>query len=224
MYQPRRFTDRRSAGRELACVLQAAKLPEDLLVLGLPRGGVPVAFEVAQALHASLDVLIVRKVGAPFQPELAIGAIASGNIVVREPEAEQYVGVSDAEFERLVQRERIELERREHTYRHGRDPLRLQARDIVLVDDGLATGTTMLAAVRAARAAGAVSIIVAAPVASMEAMSLLRPEADQLVVLQVPPHFMAVGEWYQRFDQTSDEEVQTLLSRSSLTYHRASEA
>jgi len=223
MFQPHRFSDRRSAGRELAHPLRAANLPTNLLVLGLPRGGVPVAYEVAQTLNAPLDVLIVRKIGAPFQPELAIGAIASGGIVVRDAEAADYLDISDATFQRLLQRERVELERRESSYRHGRAPLQLQGKTVILVDDGLATGTTMVSAVRAARAAGAASVIVAAPVASTEAMALLRPEADQLVVLQVPPHFLAVGEWYQHFDQTGDEEVRELLTRSSRACRPASE-
>ena len=224
VYQPRRFADRRSAGRELAHTLQAVSLPGDLLVLGLPRGGVPVAYEIAHTLHAPLDALIVRKIGAPSQPELAIGALASGNVVVREAEATLYLNISEATFQELLQRERVELERRERCYRHGRAPLQLQEKAVILVDDGLATGTTMLAAVRAARAAGSTCVIVAAPVASSEAMALLRPEADQLVVLHVPPHFLAVGEWYRSFDQTSDDEVQALLRRSSAASYPASEA
>jgi putative phosphoribosyl transferase len=218
MYQPHRFSDRRSAGRELVQALQRVNLPADLLVLGLPRGGVPVAYEVAQALRAPLDVLIVRKIGAPFEPELAIGAIASGGIVVHEAEALQSLEISDTTFQQLLQRERVELERREQSYRQGRASPQLQGKAVILVDDGLATGTTMLSAVRAARAGGAASVIVAAPVASTEAMALLRPETDQLVVLQVPPRFLAVGEWYRRFDQTEDEEVQALLHRSSCAY------
>lgn len=214
MDRPHRFRDRQSAGRELAEALGKLKLSGELLVLGLPRGGVPVAYEVAQALDAPLDVLVVRKIGAPSQPELAIGAIASGGIVVHEPEAASYLDIRERVFQRLVQQERVELERRERAYRGGRPPLQLQGRTVILVDDGLATGTTMLAAVRAARIGGAASVLVAAPVASNEAVALVRPAADQMLVLQTPPYFFAVGEWYEHFDQTSDEEVQALLKDS----------
>jgi len=210
----RRFRDRQSAGRELAQALRQLKLSGKLLVLGLPRGGVPVAYEVARALDAPLDVLVVRKIGAPTQPELAIGAIASGGIVVREPEAASYLDIPETLFQRLLQRERVELERRERAYRAERPPLQLQERTVILVDDGLATGTTMLAGVRAARAGGAASVLVAAPVASREAVALVRPLANQMVVLQTPPYFFAVGEWYEHFEQTSDAEVQALLEES----------
>lgn len=211
-----RFRDRRSAGRELALALRKLKLSGQLLVLGIPRGGVPVAYEVAQALGAPLDVLLVRKIGAPSQPELAIGAVASGGIVVRETEAASYLHIDSPLFLRLLQRERTELDRRERAYRGGRGPLQLQERTVILVDDGLATGTTALAAIRATRSAGAASVIVAAPVASNEAVELLRPEASQVIILQTPPYFSAVGEWYQHFEQTTDEEVQALLKYSQL--------
>ena len=210
----RRFRDRQSAGRELAQALCKLKLRGELLVLGLPRGGVPVAYEVARALGAPLDVLVVRKIGAPSQPELAIGAIASGGIVVREPEAVSYLNIPETLFQRLLEHERVELERRERAYRAERPPLQLHERTVLLVDDGLATGTTMVAGVRAARAGGAASVLVAAPVASSEAVALLRPLADQMLVLQTPPYFLAVGEWYEHFDQTSDAEVQSLLEES----------
>jgi putative phosphoribosyl transferase len=219
MQQPRRFLDRRSAGHELAQALEARTLPAVPLVLGLPRGGVPVAYEVAHALHAPLDVLIVRKIGAPYQPELAIGAIASGGIVVRDQDTGFYTGVSDAAFEILLRQERVELERREQAYRQGCAALELQARNLILVDDGLATGTTMLAAVRAVRAAGAASIVVAAPVASTDAVALLKGAADQLIVLQAPSRFLSVGQWYQRFEQTTDAEVKELLAEQRASLH-----
>ena len=203
------FADRATAGAELARAVVARKLKPPIVVLGLPRGGVPVASEVARALHAPLDVMVVRKIGMPGQPELAMGAIASGGILVRDPRLSSAAG--DERFERVVQRERAELERRESAYRAGLPPLDLGKRTVVLVDDGLATGSTMLAAVRAARKAGAASVVVAAPVASDEAAALLGAEADEVVILQTPAFLLAIGEWYEQFEQLEDEEVQRLL-------------
>ena len=202
------FADRAVAGRELGRVLVKRKLEPPLLVLGLPRGGVPVAYEVARALHAPLDVMIVRKIGMPGQPELAIGAIASGNITVRGRGSDL-----DLPFEQVARRERAELERRERSYRADRAPLQLQGKTVVLVDDGLATGATMIAAVRAARQAGAMRIVVAAPVASDEATQLLAQEADELVILETPPDLFAIGQWYENFTQVEDAEVCALLER-----------
>lgn len=207
-FSGRVFADRVVAGRELARALVKCKLEGPLLVLGLPRGGVPVAYEVARALHAALDVMIVRKVGMPGQPELAIGAIASGNITVRERAS----GL-DLPFEQIAKRERVELERRERLYRAERAPLQLQGKTVVLVDDGLATGATMIAAVRAARKAGASRVVVAAPVASNEAVDLLAREADDLVLLETPPRLFAIGQWYENFTQVEDAEVCALLKR-----------
>ncbi len=206
------FADRNAAGAELAHELERRAWSSPVLVLGLPRGGVPVAAEVARALGAALDVLVVRKIGMPGQPELAIGAIAPGNIVVHEP---RFAGVSStrgAAFERLVEQEQRELVRREQVYRAGLEPLDLKGRTVVLVDDGLATGCTMLAAVRAARKAGAERIIVASPVASIEAEALLRPEADEVIVLQTPPMLSSIGQWYEQFEQLEDAEVCRLLA------------
>jgi predicted phosphoribosyltransferase len=203
------------AGRELAKALEGQLPLRHLVVLGLPRGGVPVAEQVARALGAPLDVLPVRKVGLPSHPELAIGAIAAPKIVVHDSQALQYSGISMAEFERLAQRERAELARREHLYRHGMGPLSLTALDVVLVDDGIATGATMMAAARAARAMNAKSITVAAPVASAEAVERLRAEVDRLVILETPAMFLAVGEWYGQFEPTSDEEVCGCLRRAA---------
>ncbi|MFO1402369.1 MAG: phosphoribosyltransferase family protein [Steroidobacteraceae bacterium] len=208
----RGFHDRSAAGRELGAALARRKYAAPPLVLGLPRGGVPVAYEVAHALHAPLDVMIVRKVGMPGQPELAIGAIASGNIVVRDPDTLRYLP-EGADFDALAARERIELERRERAFRGGRPPLALHGRSVILVDDGLATGSTMLAAVRAARQAGAGEVIAAAPVSSHEAVALLTPECDAVEFLLVPPSLAAIGQWYQDFEQTPDEEVTRLLAR-----------
>jgi putative phosphoribosyl transferase len=208
------FPDRTVAGRELGAALAQRKFATPPVVLGLPRGGVPVAFEVATALHAPLDVMVVRKVGMPGQPELAVGAIASGNIVVRDPDTLRYMPDGGAGFDALAARERIELERRERAFRGGRPPLDLNGKTVILVDDGIATGSTMLAAVRAARQAGAAAVIAAAPVSSHEAAALLGAEADEVLFLMVPPALYAIGQWYEVFDQTPDAEVCRLLALS----------
>jgi putative phosphoribosyl transferase len=205
------FPDRVTAGIALGRAVRQLKLRRPIIVLGLPRGGVPVAYEVARALSAPLDVLVVRKVGAPGQPELAIGAIATGEIVVRERDAESYMDRLAVPFEQLAKTARSELERREHAYRRGALPLQLTGKTAVLVDDGLATGCTMLAAVRAARKAGARDIVVAAPVASDDAIAVVGGEADEMVILKTPAYLLAIGYWYQNFDQVRDAEVRALL-------------
>lgn len=210
-WQDERFADRRQAGRLLAEKVCGLALPPTVLVLGLPRGGVPVAYEVARALGAELDVLVVRKIGMPGQRELAIGAIAAG-VVVREPSVEQFPGLA-ARFEQLVERERPELERRERAYRGDKPPFDLRGRSVVLVDDGLATGATMIAAIRAARKAGATRVTVAAPVASDEATALVAAEADDVVIVQTPALLMGVGAWYRDFEQIEDAEVRRLLDQ-----------
>jgi len=205
------FADRREAGIELARMVAQRKLRPPILVLGLPRGGVPVAQEVAKALRAPLDVMIVRKVGMPGQPELAVGAVASGNVVVREPHISRSLAGRGIPFEQLADRERAEVERRERSYRAGLPPLDLKGRTAILVDDGLATGSTMLCAVRAARKAGATSVVVAAPVSSRQAHALVSAEADDVVIVQTPEFLYAIGEWYGCFDQVEDAEVCSLL-------------
>ena len=210
-FTARVFADRAAAGAALARELQQHQLPPPVLILALPRGGVPVAHEIARALDTPLDVMLVRKVGMPGQPELAIGAVASGDIVVREAGLERDFPGITAAFERIATQERRELQRREQVYRAGLAPLLLEGKSVVLVDDGLATGSTMLAAVRAARAGRAARIIVAVPVGSPQAAELLAPEADQLVILQTPAVLFAIGEWYERFEQLEDEEVCRLL-------------
>jgi putative phosphoribosyl transferase len=205
------FPNRAAAGAALAREIQQRPLQKPVLVLALPRGGVPVAYEVARVLDAPLDVMLVRKVGMPGQPELAIGAVASGDIVVHERTIEREIpGIAEA-FEHIAAQERRELVRREQVYRAGLAPLQLAGKTVVLVDDGLATGSTMLAAVRAARAGGAAAIVVAAPVASPQAAQLLAAEADELVILQIPAMLFAIGEWYERFEQLEDAEVCQLL-------------
>jgi predicted phosphoribosyltransferase len=210
------FPDREIAGRELGRELVRQGLPGPLLVLGLPRGGVPVAAEVARALDAPLDVLIVRKIGMPGQPELAIGALATGDLLVRDPsEVLPHLShLSQEAFGELVAHERAELLRRERVYREGCGPLELRGRTVVLVDDGLATGATMLAAVRAARQAGAAKVIVAVPVAAPSAVSLLAREADQVLALAAPAHLLAIGQWYEDFAQLDDRTVCALLAQA----------
>lgn len=204
------YANRRAAGAELGRAVAKAAPKAPRIVLGLPRGGVPVAYEVAQALHAPLDVMIVRKVGMPTQPELAIGAVASGGITVRDPPA-AVLGITDEAFERLATHERAEVERREQDFRAGLPPLNLAGQCAILVDDGIATGATMLAALRAARKAGAASVVVAVPVASSEAAASLKAEADSTVILMIPRFLLAIGQFYDDFSQSTDEEVKTLL-------------
>ncbi len=208
--QPLIFADRPSAGRQLAQAVRKIHPQPPVSVLGLPRGGVPVAFEVARALDAPLDVLVVRKIGSPSQPEFALGAIASPDVVVRDPELPGWQSDARA-FERVAQRERLELERRESLYRPGAMALDLHGRTAIVVDDGLATGWTMLAAVRAARRAGAAAVIAAAPVASTEAATRIGREADHAVFLSIPRGLGSVGDWYEDFAQVEDAEVLRLL-------------
>jgi len=211
------FEDRTAAGAALARQLQRLALRPPMLVLGLPRGGVPVAFEVARLLEAPLDVMLVRRIGMPGQPELAIGAIAFGGVVIHEPRMEKKFPDLTQVFNRLVEAERMELERRERVYRRGLPPLELNEKTVILVDDGLATGSTMLAAIRGAHRAGAGEIIVAAPVGSREATTLIRAEADAAVILETPTPFLAIGQWYRHFQQPEDAEVCHLLEQSRLT-------
>ena len=205
-----RYRDRREAGRVLAELLAPLANQPDVLVLGLPRGGVPVAWEVARRLGAALDVFVVRKLGFPGHEELAMGAIASGGVRVLNPEVVAY-GVTRDEIERLAEREQRELERRERLFRGDRPPIRVVDRTVILVDDGLATGSTMRAAVRALRQQGAARIIVAVPVAAPSTCAEMEDEADEVVCAATPEPFHAVGLWYEDFRQTTDDEVRELL-------------
>lgn len=206
-----RFRDRREAGRMLADRLSTLSGMQQLMVLGLPRGGIPVAAEVAEGLHAPLDAICVRKLGVPGHEELAMGAIASGGVRVQDDAALSMYGVPATVVDRVAEDEAFELARRERCYRDGRPAPDLTGRIVILVDDGLATGATMRAAVRAARQQHPARVIVAIPVAPKDAVALLKQEADQVVVLTTPEPFFAVGTWYDAFEQTSDAEVKELL-------------
>jgi putative phosphoribosyl transferase len=213
----RMFADRAEAGRALAGALAAYRGVAGTVVLGLPRGGVPVAYEIAAALSLPLDVLVVRKLGLPAQPELAMGAIASGGALVLNEDVVRYVGGHGEALERVRAREQAELERREREYRGGRPTLELRGRTGILVDDGLATGATMEAAVRSLRALGAKRVVVAVPVASVEARDRIAAVADEVICLATPMLFSAVGQWYADFGQTEDEEVRRLLAKAHAT-------
>jgi predicted phosphoribosyltransferase len=208
------FQDREEAGRELGRKLaRYAGLPK-VIVLALPRGGVPVAFEVARALQAPLDVFLVRKLGFPGHEEYAMGAIASGGARVINERLLAEVGMAPAVVERVVEREERELRRRERAYRGDLPALELTGRTAILVDDGVATGSSMLAAVEAVRERGAREIVVAVPVAPRESIRKLSNAADDVVCIASPEPFLAVGRFYDNFEQTSDEEVLELLERA----------
>lgn len=205
------FVDRRDAGRALAERLRRYAGQPNLLVLGLPRGGVPVAHEVAVALGAPLDVFVVRKLGVPGHEEMAFGAIASGGVRVLDPEVVAQLRISDAMIERVTRMERAELEQREQMYRPERRFSDVDGRTVILVDDGIATGASMFAAVEALRQERPAKIIVAAPVGSPEAVRSLSAVADECVCVATPAIFQAVGLWYVDFEQTTNEEVRELL-------------
>lgn len=207
------FKDREEAGRRLAERLQELRR-ENPIVLGLPRGGVPVAYEVARALKAPLDVTIARKLGAPGQPELGMGAIAPGGVRVLNEEAIRMLGIREAEIDAIAAEEEQELDRRLRRFRGDRPAPEIRERTVILVDDGLATGVTAKAAIRAVRKEGPRRIIFAVPVCASDTAQALAQEVDDLLCLESPPYFGAVGLWYQDFNQTSDDEVLTLLERA----------
>jgi predicted phosphoribosyltransferase len=207
----RRFKDRIEAGRLLGEALQAYGGREDVIVLGLPRGGVVVAAEVARMLRAPLDVCVVRKLGTPGHAELAMGAIAAGGVRVLNDELIRSLRIPAKAIEAVAAREGAELERRERLYRQGKPPADLLGRIVMIVDDGIATGATMLAAVRALKQAGPATLIAAAPVAPPSALAELKREADQAICLLAEESLIAVGYWYEDFDQTTDREVQACL-------------
>lgn len=209
-----RFTNRTEAGRELATMLHGFRNRSDVVVLGLPRGGVPVAFEVAKALRTPLDVFTVRKLGAPENQEYALGAIASGGATAVDWSLVERLRVSDAVLGAMIADERAELERREHLYRGDRGPLNVAGKTLIVVDDGLATGSTMRAAIAALRTLEPARIVVAVPIASREAAASVRREADALLCACLPVDLTSVGQWYEDFTQTTDAEVLELLRRA----------
>ena len=206
------FRDRREAGRVLAEDLSSYRDKDDVVVFGLARGGVPVAWEIAAALHAPLDVFLVRKLGVPRWSELAMGALASGGGVVMNDDVVSSLHVTDEQVREVIDSEAAELARREHAYRGGRPIADPRGKVVILVDDGIATGASMLAAVRAVRAAGPKSIIVAVPVGPQSTCRELAQEADDVVCATMPPGFEAVGQVYGDFHQVSDDEVRELLN------------
>jgi putative phosphoribosyl transferase len=208
------FRDRRHAGAELARRLAAYRNRDDVTVLGLPRGGIPVAYEVARELAAPLDVFLVRKLGVPGQEEVAMGAIATGGVRVLNHGVVRALGIPGSVIDRVAAQEQRELERREATYRPGLGPPDVRGRTVILIDDGLATGSTIRAAVAALRPLGAARIVVAVPVAAAETCAEFRAEVDEIVCAETPAPFYAVGRFYDDFSQTTDEEVRDLLRRA----------
>jgi putative phosphoribosyl transferase len=210
----RRFRDRAEAGRLLAKQLEGYSGRDDVIVLALPRGGVPVAYEVAKALGAPLDVFVVRKLGVPGHEELAMGAVASGPVLVLDEPLTRSLGIDRRQVERVVEAELRELARRDAAYRDGREPPDLEGKTVILVDDGLATGSTMRAAALAVRRQNPARVVVAVPVAAAETCDQFRDVVDEVLCAITPRPFQAVGLWYDDFSQTSDSEVRQLLARA----------
>lgn len=208
------FSDRRDAGKKLAAKL-GDFVAQDCLVLGLARGGVEVAAEIARELNLDLDVLVARKIGAPWQPEFGIGAVAPDGTTVFDPATLAMISLPPEELEKLAEKEAAEVRRRLEEYRGGKPPLNVAGRCVILVDDGLATGITALAAARYIRKLSPSNLVFAVPVCSSPAAALLEPEVDRFVCLLKPAAFYAVGQWYRDFDQTSDEEVRELLQSTA---------
>lgn len=210
----KQFKDRNEAGQRLAEQL-TDYADEDAIVLALPRGGLPVAYPVAEKLNAPLDVFVVRKLGAPHNEELAIGAIASGDVRVLHDDVIAHFDIDQSAIERIEERERRELKRREEAYRGDRAPLDVQGRTVILVDDGIATGATMEAAIAGLRQRDPARMVIAVPAASEESCRAFRQEVHEVVCVITPQHFRAVGMWYQHFPQTTDDEVRDILERAA---------
>jgi len=209
-----RFADRVDAGRRLAERLSAYR-GSDAVVAGLPRGGVPVAFEVAMSLGLPLDVIVVRKLGAPFQPELAVGAVGEAGVRVVDERIARLAGITESAIDEDTRVKSDEVERRSLLFRQKRAPISLDGRTVIVVDDGVATGSTCRAACRVARARGARRLVLAVPVGATESIHELADSADEIICLSTPPGFGSVGEWYEDFTQTSDAEVRTLLQEAA---------
>ncbi len=209
------FEDRRHAGRLLAAALGFLRGEQQLLVLGIPRGGIVVAAEIAKALHAPLDVYIVRKIGAPYNPEMAIGAVASDGTVVLDQPLIAHLNIPAEYVHQETERQRKEIERRSKAYRGTREEQPITGKAVVLIDDGVATGSTVLAALRAIRQKSPARLVLAVPVGPPESIRELSKEADQVICLETPESFWAVGAYYAVFDQTSDAEVIMLLDESA---------
>ena len=209
-----RYSNRSEAARLLAQALQPYAGGSDMLILGLPRGGVPVAYEVAQTLKAPLDLMLVRKLGVPGHEELAMGAIATGGIRVLNAEVIERLGISDTEVERIAAREQQELQRRDRVYRGHRPPPDMEGRCVILVDDGLATGATMRSAIAAVRQQKPARLVVAVPVAPLHTVARLREEADEVVCPATPEPFFSIGRWYEDFAPVTDEDVRVLLEQA----------
>ena len=210
-----RFRDRKEAGGMLAKLLTKYVDRPNVLVLALPRGGVPVAYEVAKYIHAPLDVFVVRKLGVPGHEELALGAIASGGVRVLNPSVIDALGISDDAINAVAERERQELQRRERAYRDQRASFEVRSRTVILVDDGIATGSTMRAAIKALRQLEAGRIVVATPTVAWSTAEEMETEVDELVSVMRPTDFAGVGQWYDNFSQTSDREVRRLLQQAA---------
>lgn len=215
MYETERFKNRMEAGAQLAQRLGAYARRSDVIVLALPRGGVPVGFAIAQALEVQLDILLVRKLGVPGNEEFAMGAIASGGMCVLQPDVLKHLNIPMEIVEATAQRKLKELAQREKLYRANRPAIPLEGRIAIIVDDGLATGSTMLVAINAARAAKAARLIVAVPVAPLEGIRQIESQVDETIFLLTPEPFYAVGMWYEEFGQTSDDEVVELLDKAA---------
>lgn len=209
-----RFADRAEAGRRLAAKLAKYARRDDVLVLALPRGGVPVGYEIARALDVPLDVFVVRKIGVPWHEELAMGAIASGGVRLLDPDVIRIADVDPAEVEEMTEREHLEVERRERLYRGNRPFPDLRGKTVIIVDDGLATGSTMQVAVAALRKENPARIVVAVPVAARETCAAFENIVNEIVCEITPEPFAAVGLWYDDFSQTSDDDVHDLLTRA----------
>jgi putative phosphoribosyl transferase len=218
------FRDRFHAGQVLAQRLMRYRDRPNVVILALPRGGVPVAFEVAEALHAPIDVFIVRKLGVPGHEELAMGAVATGNVRVLNEDVVGPLQIPERVIDEVVRREQFELDRQQKLYRRDRPPTDVENRTVILVDDGLATGSTMRAAVKALHQQGPKHLVVAVPVGAAETCAELRAEADEVVCAADLEHFVSVGTWYEDFSQTSDQTVKSLLEEAERWQHHSSAA